>query len=732
MSGPTTTRITRRASQAKTEPRIQRRLWPLLLAGTSLASGPALAVQLGDLDVRSGLGQPLRASIAYALSPNEQMHEYCISLRSGVTIDGLPVLSRAQLTVADGRINIVGRVPLNEPMLSVALTVNCPYTPHLTRAYTLMLDPVQPEIRFVAPIDAATASETTASPALAPAVRSAVPAPVAATPIGPVGEYRVQVGDSLSGIAARIADRPVGLWQAVDVLFRSNPDAFIDSDMNRLKAGSLLTIPSFDGVSAPQVAAEDAPSIGEPIEEPIDQTIADPAAFAPIEDTPAEEAPLTAYEPAVMAPVADVPVAVRDVATEAPSSDVVLETIEPAAAPEVEATVQDTLDQTNDLRPGDVQVGDDAGFVSPIDSQVNAEVDSDTTTAAPAEATDSRSGLYWLAATGIALILGFLVLGRRSRRRAKPPATPAPEQTIADDDPTTENRVLRIDEFDHDAERGPEVDFELGDDDAAQQAFALDADLSAGTGLKHGANLEVAQDFGFSATNDLESSIDLELPADDGDNATRSTDILPPQRVGEETILEREILPTDDDYDLSMVVDATRQRFGDNDVTAKDLMAVPVSGLIEEPFVDDYTVHKEVDYHILEQDYEEELTATQALNEEIAKAAIELADNLDDPLDGRNQDTEELAAVDEALDVTSEHAIDLEAGHADNALSDDDDTGINEQLTAELPVGNTTVEDPADTTATTELTADLPSAENDPTVEMEVESGRTSVIKSGG
>ena len=96
------------------------RLLPLLLAGTSLASMPAAAVQLGELEVQSALGQPLRASIAYALSPNEQLHDYCISLQPGVSANGLPVLSRARLSIADGRINIVGRAPVNEPMLSLA------------------------------------------------------------------------------------------------------------------------------------------------------------------------------------------------------------------------------------------------------------------------------------------------------------------------------------------------------------------------------------------------------------------------------------------------------------------------------------------------------------------------------------------------------------------------------------------------------------------------------------
>ena len=48
--------------------------------------------------------------------------------------------------------------------------------------------------------------------------------------------------------------------------------------------------------------------------------------------------------------------------------------------------------------------------------------------------------------------------------------------------------------------------------------------------------------------------------------------------------------------------------------------------LIEDSMITDtYTVSSEVDYDILEQDYEDALTATQALNEEIERAAAEIA-----------------------------------------------------------------------------------------------------------
>ena len=53
----------------------------------------------------------------------------------------------------------------------------------------------------------------------------------------------MQPGDTLSTSSRRIEGAAVGLWPAVDLVFAANPDAFIDNDPNKLKAGSWFTIP---------------------------------------------------------------------------------------------------------------------------------------------------------------------------------------------------------------------------------------------------------------------------------------------------------------------------------------------------------------------------------------------------------------------------------------------------------------------------------------------------------
>ena len=169
-------------------------------------------------------------------------------------------------------------------------------------------------------------------------------------------------------------------------------------------------------------------------------------------------------------------------------------------------------------------------------------------------------------------------------------------------------------------------------------------------------------------------------------------------KVEENSILESEVLPDDDDYDMSVIVDATKMPDPD-DVTERDLEAVQVENSDETLITGDYTVSQEVDYKILEQDYEDEFTATQALNIEIQKAAEDLALRLDEDLDENQTAEMQLATVHE-LDITAQMKKDEDQEELE--IADDEDTGINptvnmeaegdtvemsEENTAEMPKG---------------------------------------------
>ena len=114
------------------------------------------------------------------------------------------------------------------------------------------------------------------------------------------------------------------------------------------------------------------------------------------------------------------------------------------------------------------------------------------------------------------------------------------------------------------------------------------------------------------------------------------------------------MLPEDDDdeYDMSVIVDATKMP-DPEDVTERDLEAIEVNHDDETLITGDYTVSQEVDYKILEQDYEDEMTATQALNAEIQKAAEELATRMDDDVTAEHETPQKPMATVHSIDVTA-------------------------------------------------------------------------------
>jgi hypothetical protein len=619
----------------------------LVAVSGGLAALPAAALELGEAQINSSLGQPLRASIAYALAPHEQLTSSCVSLQAGQAASDIPVVSAAGISVADGLISIVGNSVIRDPLVSMRINIRCPYTANLSREYMLFVNPAELQIQLASAASVAAAPRVAAPSVIAPAIAEVVPAAewrartnMDATVSGT--RHRVQPGESLSEIAQAISNRPVGLWAAVGAIFDANPDAFIDYDPNKLKAGSWLVIPDFV-VAAPAADADVFPT-----ESITDTSIDAPAAFEP--------AMQESVVPVVQESVADTPVVIEDVAQDLPYV---------AGSDYADAFVVGIPDTELE--------GPRATSTSPNVASASIRP------AAPGES--STNWLLWLVGAGLALIAALLFFGRRLRERF----ASAPIGAVA----MPERRRPQLDTQRIEAVSAFEVEFqELS---ARQENAVLDADLIIGTGLRHGSDVHVAQDFGFAAT----TALDLELPEEmsSGGDHGSSTDIIPPMNIDVDSILESEVLPEvndiDDEYDMSVIVDATKMPVPD-DVTQKDLAAVPLETSDETLITDDYTVSHEVDYKVLEQDYEDEFTATQALNNEIVRAAAELAARMDEEF-GDQEDTSEISMASvTALDITAQ----LLANNDDD-FSDLDDTGINEAITADMRMDDITVEMPA-------------------------------------
>jgi hypothetical protein len=610
----------------------------IIAVGSSLAALPASALELGEMTVQSRLGQPLRASVAFALAPNEQLSDYCVTMRPGPSVSGLPGVGAATVSVANGVIMLTGRTPVREPMVSAHVVVNCPYSANLSREYMLFIDPLISTQSTTATLQTTPQAEPIAiAPTAIERPVMAVAAEPAQKDIGTATSYQVQAGESLSMIAQRIENRSVGLWPAVNAIFAANPDAFMNNDPNQLKAGSWLSIPDFDG----SVAIVAKP---EPIAVPVAEVSA-------------------AYEPT---PV-----------VEATTEEIVLE--EPALIEEPIAIEEPVADMTNDLQPGDIILDTKLEGPTTASSSPNVPVAIITTNNVSTGGTASPSWLIWLAGSGVALVFGLLMFGRRLRDRfGKPPAvtqTDHPQRRFSDTQTTATENIEALG-----------VDYDLSDDSPTEENLVLDADLVIGTGLDQSATAGDSEDFGFAATTKL----DIELPFEPVAQLPDETDMLPPLRTDEHSILESEVLPEDDDddYDMSVIVDATKIPRPE-DVTERDLKAVEIPRDDETLIAENYTISKEVDYTVIEQDYEDEMTATQTLNAEIARAASELAERMESSSDDNETTALPLATVTE-LDITAQMP-----GQNDD-ISDLDDTGVNEAITVNTAADDETVEIPAE------------------------------------
>ena len=203
-------------------------------------------------------------------------------------------------------IRVTSSQPMNEPFVDMLLELGAS-NGRLMREYTFLLDPaelrtgqsaqvgtagaptaaaVQPAgtVRRDAPATAAVAqaqgavpratataeaqSAAAASPAGAPARPSVgVPAAQPAVPYRPAAgaaattaaagtnansgkQLQIRSGDTLAKVARENLPAGVSLDQMLVALYRANPDAFIGANMNRVRAGQILTVPDAGAMTA--------------------------------------------------------------------------------------------------------------------------------------------------------------------------------------------------------------------------------------------------------------------------------------------------------------------------------------------------------------------------------------------------------------------------------------------------------------------------------------------------
>lgn len=271
-----------------------------LAVALAVASGSAAALGLGQIELKSKLGEPLLAEIRIISSDPSELEHLRAGLASPETfariglqppqgvianLQFLPALDDAGNPV----IRVTSAMPIDEPLLTFLIEVDWGQG-RLVREYSTLLDaprtvsaPLQPPIDapLVAPSNAIVREAQPASPqggrdadeASEPAddrvadldadrattPGTTVPTAAGAMPGTPVPAGRpdrygaVQRGESLSQIARQL-HRGGNLDQTMIALLQANPDAFIDGNIHLLKQGAVLRVPDADAVNAVQAA----------------------------------------------------------------------------------------------------------------------------------------------------------------------------------------------------------------------------------------------------------------------------------------------------------------------------------------------------------------------------------------------------------------------------------------------------------------------------------------------
>ncbi len=250
---------------------IRKLAFALSLLG-AFSAGLVQALGLGEAEVKSSLNQPLRAEIELvnvgSLEENEILPGLATReefLKAGV--DRVYFLSDIRFKVATneaGKLVVVLTTtkPVREPFLNFLAEVIWP-SGRLLREYALLIDPPLFSEEPVKPVaspslnerPAATSSQRTQSgDRISVPARSVVaPSNTASIAGGTYGPTNSR--DTLWDIALKARpDRSVSPQQVMLAIQDLNPGAFIDDNINKMKAGQILRLPSKEQIRARSTA----------------------------------------------------------------------------------------------------------------------------------------------------------------------------------------------------------------------------------------------------------------------------------------------------------------------------------------------------------------------------------------------------------------------------------------------------------------------------------------------
>ncbi|MFT5484041.1 MAG: pilus assembly protein FimV [Halieaceae bacterium] len=224
------------------------------------------AVGLGDLSLKSYLNETLDAEVellSLGKLGREQLHVLLASQddfdRAGVPRDYYLQSLNFEVEVDDagtGVILVTTDNKINEPYLNFLIEVRWP-TGRLLREYTILLDPVVFTQSYESPaaesvVESSTPNRADSNSRAPTATTTTVAAPTSSDDRDYGSHYgdnlendahMVAEDDTLWTIAARLRPEGHSIHQTMLAIQRTNPKAFINGNINLVKAGYILRIP---------------------------------------------------------------------------------------------------------------------------------------------------------------------------------------------------------------------------------------------------------------------------------------------------------------------------------------------------------------------------------------------------------------------------------------------------------------------------------------------------------
>ncbi|MCK0511071.1 FimV/HubP family polar landmark protein [Aromatoleum buckelii] len=231
----------------------------LIAAAIATISSGSQAAGLGPINVFSAIGQPLRAEVELNATPQE-MQSLTARIASAeafrqASLPYPPLMSALKLAVESRGNRAVVRIssdrPLSDPFVDLLIELDWT-SGRVIREYTFLLDPAPagtPPAPVAAPVTAPLVAASSATQRAAPST----PPALSGTSALPA-RHEVRRGDTLHGIAEAYRPRGATLDQMLVALLRENPEAFDGENINRMRAGAILKVPSEATVSAVEPA----------------------------------------------------------------------------------------------------------------------------------------------------------------------------------------------------------------------------------------------------------------------------------------------------------------------------------------------------------------------------------------------------------------------------------------------------------------------------------------------